>query len=441
MSTIVTRAGKGSALTHNEVDANFTNLNTDKLQSGNTAAALTITTATIAGGTIDNTTVGATTPAAGTFTDLTANNSAIISGNVIVGSGEGTATPVGNILRAPDAVGTNIAGADLEIKPGASTGSANGGNISFYSSALPGASGTTTNTLTERMRIISTGAAADSPAGVAISVIGVYPSAVPITGNGDKINALTIHGTNEATAAVGIINWGSSSADEPNLNFMSINSGTVGNFGTVPVSGTNLGNITFEGYSGSGSNMLVGAAIFVEAAGTWTSTNAPTILRFQTATATSGLASRIAIDENLVYVATNTGFQISETAVTTGSSAIGNVFSGTYTPTLTNVTNVAASTAYQCQYMRVGNVVTVSGRVNIDATTTSTNTTLGVSLPIASNFASAQNAGGSFAPSAAALSTSGVVFADTTNDRASFRILIDSAAANDYYFMFTYLVI
>lgn len=30
MSTIVTRAGKGSPLTHNELDANFNNLNTDK---------------------------------------------------------------------------------------------------------------------------------------------------------------------------------------------------------------------------------------------------------------------------------------------------------------------------------------------------------------------------------------------------------------------------
>ena len=30
MSTIVTRSGKGSPLTHVEVDANFTNLNTDK---------------------------------------------------------------------------------------------------------------------------------------------------------------------------------------------------------------------------------------------------------------------------------------------------------------------------------------------------------------------------------------------------------------------------
>ena len=36
MSTIVTRAGKGSPLTHNEVDANFTNLNADKYEAGAT---------------------------------------------------------------------------------------------------------------------------------------------------------------------------------------------------------------------------------------------------------------------------------------------------------------------------------------------------------------------------------------------------------------------
>lgn len=52
MSTIVTRAGKGSALSYTEVDNNFTNLNTDKIQSGNTVASLVITSATISGGTI-----------------------------------------------------------------------------------------------------------------------------------------------------------------------------------------------------------------------------------------------------------------------------------------------------------------------------------------------------------------------------------------------------
>jgi hypothetical protein len=38
MSTIVTRAGKGSPLTNNELDANFVNLNTDKYQSGDSAS-------------------------------------------------------------------------------------------------------------------------------------------------------------------------------------------------------------------------------------------------------------------------------------------------------------------------------------------------------------------------------------------------------------------
>jgi hypothetical protein len=52
MSTIVTRAGKGSALSFAEVDDNFTNLNADKIQSGNTVASLAITSATISGGTI-----------------------------------------------------------------------------------------------------------------------------------------------------------------------------------------------------------------------------------------------------------------------------------------------------------------------------------------------------------------------------------------------------
>jgi hypothetical protein len=62
MSTIVTRAGKGSPLTHAEVDANFTNLDTDKVEK--TAAAIT-------GGTINGTTIGATTPSTVNATTIT----------------------------------------------------------------------------------------------------------------------------------------------------------------------------------------------------------------------------------------------------------------------------------------------------------------------------------------------------------------------------------
>jgi len=44
MSTITTRSGKGSPLTNNEIDDNFTNLNTDKYQSGDTPTFAGLTT-------------------------------------------------------------------------------------------------------------------------------------------------------------------------------------------------------------------------------------------------------------------------------------------------------------------------------------------------------------------------------------------------------------
>ena len=55
MATIVTRAGKGSALSHNEVDANFTNLNSDKLEANSN---ITVADATVTG---DLTVQGTTT--------------------------------------------------------------------------------------------------------------------------------------------------------------------------------------------------------------------------------------------------------------------------------------------------------------------------------------------------------------------------------------------
>jgi hypothetical protein len=88
MSTIVTRAGKGSPLTHTEVDNNFTNLNTDKLQSGDTAASLVITSADINGGAIDGTTIGASTASTGAFTTLSATEyrKAGVDGKLLVKS-------------------------------------------------------------------------------------------------------------------------------------------------------------------------------------------------------------------------------------------------------------------------------------------------------------------------------------------------------------------
>jgi hypothetical protein len=50
------------------------------------------------------------------------------------------------------------------------------------------------------------------------------------------------------------------------------------------------------------------------------------------------------------------------------STDLSDVVSGSYTPTLVNVANLDASTAYSCQYVRVGSVVIVSGQVDVDPT-------------------------------------------------------------------------
>ena len=71
MSTIVTRAGKGSALSYTEVDNNFTNLNTDKYQTGGALG----------------------TPASGTLTNCT---------GLPVGTGvSGLGTNVATLLATP----------------------------------------------------------------------------------------------------------------------------------------------------------------------------------------------------------------------------------------------------------------------------------------------------------------------------------------------------
>ena len=136
------------------------------------------------------------------------------------------------------------------------------------------------------------------------------------------------------------------------------------------------------------------------------------------------------------------GLTIGRTAVTSPASTDGNVFSGTYTPTLTNGTNVAASTAYECQYMRVGNVVTVSGIIAIDPTSASTNTDIGVSLPIASNFGVArQCAGVGASQDSGTYGQSFAIRADATNDRAQFLLTPTSTSNVAYVFTMTYQVI
>lgn len=107
MATIITRAAKGTPLTHNEVDANFVNLNTDKLEASTTATltnktinltsnTLVATSAQLRTAVTDETGTGSLvfatsptlvtpalgTPASGVVTNLTGTASININGTV-----------------------------------------------------------------------------------------------------------------------------------------------------------------------------------------------------------------------------------------------------------------------------------------------------------------------------------------------------------------------
>ena len=114
---------------------------------------------------------------------------------------------------------------------------------------------------------------------------------------------------------------------------------------------------------------------------------------------------------------------------------------GTYTPSLTNVANLDGSTVYVCQYLRVGNVVTVSGRVDVNPTTTATSTQLGISLPIAVGDFTASNQLGGVASSLTSPGEVAGIYADTVNERAQMQWITSDTANHAMLFTFTYLVV
>lgn len=117
----------------------------------------------------------------------------------------------------------------------------------------------------------------------------------------------------------------------------------------------------------------------------------------------------------------------------------GLITSGTYTPTLFNVTNIQSSTAYVLTYLRVGNMVTVCGKVDIDPTSSSTGTELGISLPIASDFTAPEQCGGAGGP--LDFNQAAGIAADTTNNRASMQFIAQTNALLAIYFNFSYRIL
>jgi len=112
---------------------------------------------------------------------------------------------------------------------------------------------------------------------------------------------------------------------------------------------------------------------------------------------------------------------------------------GLYTPTLTNTTNLAASTAYECQWQQTENTITVSGRVDVDPTAAG-QCVLGLTIPVSSQFDAVEQLAGT-AVSPAVAGQCAALYADTTNFRATMEWVAVDTANRAMYFTFTYRII
>lgn len=110
-------------------------------------------------------------------------NSLIDVGTIVCGNGDATATTTAGTIRGAARTGTNAAGPSVTIAGGNGTGTGGGGALIFQTSPT-GTSGSTANTLTERMRV-----AADGRVGIGTSVTSVtegastYPARVRVADN------------------------------------------------------------------------------------------------------------------------------------------------------------------------------------------------------------------------------------------------------------------
>lgn len=127
---------------------------------------------------------------------------------------------------------------------------------------------------------------------------------------------------------------------------------------------------------------------------------------------------------------------------TYSANPAGRVIGSTYTPTLTNTSNISSSSVVGAfKYMRIGNIVHAAGRVTIDTTAGGgTSTTLGITLPIASSLTDAhQLSGGSSCGSS--LDVSLGVEGDATNDRATLTFVSGSTSNRAFQVWFDYEVV
>lgn len=247
----------------------------------------------------------------------------------------------------------------------------------------------TANTTTDAVRITQTGtgnalvvedsANPDSSPFVIDSAGNTIIGHTTSVGAGGGSASLQINSSNPLSG----IRWNAANTG-PSILFGKSRSATPGTFAPVIANDT-LANVNFGGDDGTG--IAIASRIISYVDGVVSAGSVPGMVAIQT-TPVGGTSplERLRIDSTGLINAVG-GLSIAKTAVTAPAASDGNVFSGAYTPTLTNVTNITASSASAHHYSRVGNIVTMAGTVTVTPTAAAgATTTMDIALPIPSNF-------------------------------------------------------
>ena len=371
--------------------------------------------------TINAIAIGGTTPAAGAFTTLSSSGAATLTSLTVSG-----ATALGNTTIT----GTLSGITDLTTTGNTILGDAVGDTLNVAAGSLQVSAGTL---------ILNTGVSANAFHQIRVNnvVIGYYGSRDGLVGSGGTLFGLRAESdlffaAGGASERMRIMNTG------PVVVNATTNTGVGAGTDRFAVNGT-IGT--------SGSQFNVNPASDYEmvhrgAGGWWfytdTATKVPLKVDRLAATNTLQLTSAgVAIGgDGRLY-----GLSLHNNAGAVTGTTNQYIASGTYTPTITSVSNIDSTTAKVCQWARVGNVVTVSGAVAIDATLDTSDVKVGISLPIASALTIPEQLGGAGGASNGASYRGAVLSGDATNDRAE---MFGGAGFNTsvtWNFSFTYVIV
>jgi hypothetical protein len=157
----------------------------------------------------------------------------------------------------------------------------------------------------------------------------------------------------------------------------------------------NGGNVAIGSTSASVALDVTGAIAFTTNLNSVTATE---LSQLETIGATTISASQWgylgAMDQG---VTTTSDVTFDEITITTLTCATGNVGSGTYTPTVTNIADVNAGscTVGAHKWMRIGNMVIVSGRIDVITSSTVDDFEFRIDLPFSASFSDVSECTGS----------------------------------------------